>query len=52
MFDPREGIHSGFIQQEYGEVSGYRWDGRKWTFYGFDPNIIDQVSYAPVPTLY
>ena len=37
---------------EHGEASGYRWDGRKWTFYGFDPEIIDYVACTPVPTLY
>lgn len=37
---------------EYGEVSGYRWTGRNWTFYGFDPQLVDAVSCYPVPTLY
>lgn len=37
---------------EYGEVSGYLWTGRTWTFYGFDPNLIDQVACYPVPTPY
>jgi hypothetical protein len=37
---------------EQGEVSGYRWDGRQWRFYGFDPKIIDQVSCTPVATHY
>ena len=37
---------------EYGEVSGYLWTGRNWTFYGFDPELIDQVACYPVPTLY
>jgi len=37
---------------EYGEVSGYRWNGKKWTFYGFDPEYIDQVACSPVTTLY
>ncbi len=37
---------------EQGEVSGYRWDGRKWVFYGLDEKSIDQVACSPVPTLY
>ena len=37
---------------EYGEVSGYIWNGRYWTFYGFDPAIINGVTCYPVPTLY
>ena len=37
---------------EYGEVSGYIWTGRNWTFYGFDPDMIDRVACYPVPTLY
>ena len=37
---------------EYGEVSGYRWNGLYWTFYGFDPNLIDEVSCQPIPTPY
>jgi hypothetical protein len=37
---------------EYGEVSGYRWTGRYWTFYGFDSRLIDQVACYPVPTPY
>jgi hypothetical protein len=51
---PRRGNSFWFYPTriEYGEVSGYRWDGRKWVFYGFDPNTIDQVSCPPIPTLY
>ena len=37
---------------EYGEVSGYIWNGRSWTFYGFDPEIINAIACYPVPTLY
>jgi hypothetical protein len=37
---------------EYGEVSGYRWNGAFWTFYGFDPRLINAVSCPPIPTLY
>lgn len=37
---------------EYGEVSGYRWNGVFWTFYGFDPRLINAVSCPPIPTLY
>ena len=37
---------------EYGEVSGYIWTGTNWAFFGFDPQLIDQVACYPVPTLY
>jgi hypothetical protein len=37
---------------EFGEVSGYIWNGSFWTFYGFDPAFIDAVACYPVPTLY
>lgn len=37
---------------EYGEISGYRWNGAYWMFYGFDSNLIDAVSCPPIPTLY
>ncbi len=37
---------------EYGEVSGYRWNGVFWTFFGFDPRYIDAVACSPTPTLY
>jgi hypothetical protein len=37
---------------EYGAVAGYIWTGRFWTFYGFDPKLIDAVSCPPIPTLY
>lgn len=37
---------------ELGEISGYRWDGRRWIYYGFEERSIDQVACAPVPTLY
>lgn len=37
---------------EYGEVSGYQWNGTYWAFYGFDSRLIDAVSCPPVPTLY
>ncbi|GAA0136950.1 hypothetical protein YSY43_37910 [Paenibacillus sp. YSY-4.3] len=37
---------------EYGEVSGYRWTGAFWTFYGFSPDLINAVSCPPIPTLY
>lgn len=37
---------------EYGEVSGYRWNGAFWMFYGIDPRIIDAVACPPIPTLY
>lgn len=37
---------------EYGEVSGYRWTGASWAFYGFDPRLIDEVACYPVPTPY
>ena len=36
----------------YGEISGYKWTGRKWTFYGFDSESIDEVACPPIPTLY
>ena len=37
---------------EYGEVSGYRWNGVFWMFYGIDPRFIDAVACYPTPTLY
>lgn len=37
---------------EQGEVSGYAWTGKSWTFYGFGEELIDQVVCYPVPTLY
>lgn len=35
---------------QYGAVTGYRWTGAFWTFYGFDSRLIDEVSCQPVPT--
>lgn len=51
---PKTGIPFWFYptRVEYGEVSGYIWNGRYWTFYGFDPAIIYGVTCYPVPTLY
>ncbi|SEU08231.1 Uncharacterised protein [Lacrimispora sphenoides] len=40
------------ISLQYGAVLGYRWTGRSWTFFGFDPDLIDEVACVPVPTLY
>ncbi|MFF2794486.1 transporter [Lysinibacillus xylanilyticus] len=37
---------------EMGEVSGYRWNGAYWAFYGFDEGLIDAVACYPTPTLY
>jgi hypothetical protein len=37
---------------EEGNVSGYIWTGRFWTFYGFDSRFIDEVACYPTPTLY
>lgn len=37
---------------EYDGVSGYRWNGRYWMFYGIDPRLIDAVACYPTPTLY
>ena len=37
---------------EFGEVSGYRWNGAFWEFYGIDPRLIDAVACYPTPTLY
>ncbi|HWI48868.1 MAG TPA: transporter [Rummeliibacillus sp.] len=37
---------------EYGEVSGYRWSGAFWYYFGIDPRFIDAVSCYPTPTLY
>lgn len=37
---------------EYGEVSGYFWNGAYWLFYGIDPRLIEAVACPPVPTLY
>lgn len=33
-------------------VSGYRWSGSYWYFYGIDPRFIDAVSCPPIPTLF
>ena len=51
---PRNGRPFWFYptRVEYGEVSGYRWTGTYWTFYGFDPELIDEVACYPIPTLY
>jgi hypothetical protein len=40
------------ISLEYHAVTGYRWNGFNWTFYGFDPRHIDEVSCQPIPTPY
>lgn len=40
------------ISAEQGQVSGYRWNGFFWTYYGFDPRLINAVSCPPIPTLY
>ena len=40
------------ISVESGAVTGYRWTGLFWTFYGFDPRLIDEVACYPTPTLY
>jgi hypothetical protein len=37
---------------QYGQVTGYRWNGVFWTFYGFDDRLISAVSCPPIPTLY
>ena len=37
---------------EFGEVSGYMWNGTFWQFYGIDPRLIDAVACYPTPTLY
>lgn len=37
---------------EYGEISGYRWNGFYWVFYGIDPRFIDAVACPPTPTPY
>lgn len=37
---------------EYGEVSGYRWNGFYWVFYGIDPRFIDVLVCYPTPALY
>ncbi|QWU18131.1 hypothetical protein SAMN04487895_11422 [Paenibacillus sophorae] len=37
---------------EYGEVSGYRWSGAYWFYFGIDPRFINAVSCPPIPTLY
>ncbi len=51
---PRFGDEFWFypISVQYGGVVGYRWTGRNWTFFGFDPDLIDEVACVPVPTLY
>lgn len=33
-------------------VTGYRWNGLSWMFYGIDGRLIDAVSCPPIPTLY
>ncbi|WP_223592623.1 transporter [Neobacillus bataviensis] len=40
------------ITVQYGAVTGYRWNGTFWTFYGFDERFIETVACYPVPTLY
>lgn len=40
------------ISLESGAITGYRWTGREWKFFGFDPDMIDEVSCKPIPTLY
>jgi len=35
---------------ESGAVSGYRWNGFFWTYYGFDPRLINASSCPPIPT--
>jgi hypothetical protein len=37
---------------QYGAVTGFRWNGLFWTFYGFDSRLIDEVSCPPIPTPY
>jgi hypothetical protein len=37
---------------DYDGVTGYRWNGVFWMFYGIDPRFIDAVSCYPTPTLY
>ena len=37
--------------QSFG-VSGFRWSGFSWVFYGFDPRLIDAVACPPIPTLF
>ncbi|WP_284646304.1 transporter [Paenibacillus silviterrae] len=37
---------------EYGAVSGYRWNGLFWQYYGIDERLIRAVSCPPIPTLY
>ena len=37
---------------EAGEVSGYRWNGAFWQFYGIDSRFIEAVACTPTPTLY
>ena len=37
---------------EYGEISGYRWNGAFWQYYGIDPRMIETVSCYPTPALY
>jgi len=50
----KNGRHFWFYptRLEYGEVSGYIWAGTYWTFYGFDPEFIDEVACYPIPTPY
>lgn len=37
---------------EYEGITGYRWNGAFWTFYGIDSRLIDAVACPPYPTLY
>jgi hypothetical protein len=51
---PKRGMSFWFYPTriEKGEVSGYKWNGKKWIFYGLDEKSISQVACTPVPTLY
>lgn len=40
------------ISIEQSGISGYRWNGFFWAYYGFDPRLINAVSCPPIPTLY
>ncbi len=40
------------ISVESHGVTGYRWNGSLWVFYGIDPRFIDSVVCYPTPTLY
>ncbi|WP_336775721.1 transporter [Paenibacillus sp. MMO-58] len=33
-------------------ISGFRWNGYTWLYYGIDPRLVEAVSCPPIPTLF